>query len=325
MKKLTIFIVFLLLTAILCGCMSDGAGIGLSPTAQTEPLASTTPTVTEPTKGEHIGVEKQLEYSFWIGGSSRDAEKNLYVIRSVEELAAVCGGAVPEGLPKYDDAYFAENSLLLRAVSGSVKKVLFSRAMLTEEGSCFVEADAYYPLFKQAVYNPCWIFVEIAQKLAPETEVVFQMREHTIEANDAEFSTLFETVDGIERFVTGEKVEFKQGETVGCNSGRGNFAYRIQSVEELEALFMNEDSIPENMKKYDADYFNGNALIVLFSCEEQNPNIMDLQILRDGSYLLRVEIDNVIGTKQICTALEIPPFDGDTGFVLDVFKTIIDQ
>jgi hypothetical protein len=145
MKKLTVFVALLLLTAILCGCAAATTGN----TVPTD--VPTTPTATQPTEPKTTEPQEpgELSYTSYVAAWAewKDFPINrLYIIRSFTQLRSVFGKLLTEEqLNKYPDSYFASNTLLCYVFRDSGNKSWYRMSDLfeTEDGGYSVELEGY--------------------------------------------------------------------------------------------------------------------------------------------------------------------------------------
>ena len=145
MKKLTVFVALLLLTAILCGCAAATTGNTVPTDAPTTPTA-TQPTEPKPTEPQESG---ELSYTSYVAAWAKwkDFPNNrLYIIRSATQLKNVFGKFLTEEqLSKYPNSYFVSNTLLCYVFRGSGDKSWYRMADLseTEDGGYSVGLEGY--------------------------------------------------------------------------------------------------------------------------------------------------------------------------------------
>ena len=314
MKKLTIFVVFLLLTAILCGC-------AVATTSNTVPTdAPTTPIATQPTEPKPTEPQKpeELSYTSYVAAWA-DMKKfpndRLYIIRSVQQLQDVFGKVLTEEqLAKYNDTYFIYNTLLCFTISetGEGQWYCVSDLAETEDGRYSIAFDRFYtndPDYGKEKISFV-VVTEVNRVIEWDTKLDMVLYQCRLGGNvwGKYFGGNFYENNVLTGSVSVEynlsKIEWETDNKPHCKD-----EYQlIDSVEKLSDGWY--DKIPEQFQKYNEEFFKTHCLYYSRqSCYSNGEETItrNVYITEDGaifvlggmSYNCVIEVEKEVASKEL--------------------------
>jgi hypothetical protein len=306
MKKIKLFIILLLLTALLCGCMAANPG-STAPTdgpttPTTTPTQPTEPQPTDPPPTEPKPLEPLTIQGYHSGSFPGLKYKDEYgvVIRSVRELRAVNRADLTGKLAEYDDAFFEENSLIVISCghgSGINRHfIIISDIVELGENRYEIQVDHYDD-------NPLtwdmWdhgTFAEVNRVIEEDAEIAVKLRYFDSIMDHEIWKMMFESDSDIDYTALGEPVPFNLAEMDGDIGDLRNGTKYIRTVSDLEDFCKGQ--IPEELSKYDESYFTDSSLYLVRKKNYMDFTFPEISHMADGNYLIRAEYFNNAATMS---------------------------